>query len=174
MQPIVYCVAVSIDGFIAGPAGAIDRFSYEGDHVSDYLAELGRMSVAVMGRRTWQLGFDQGVINPYPQLETWVFSRSLAASPHPNVQLAAGDVGPVLTTLREQQGRGIMLIGGGVLAKQALAAGLVDEVVLKVNPFVMGDGLPLFERGAPATPLTLRSTKAHRTGVVVLRYGVDR
>jgi dihydrofolate reductase len=174
MQPIVYHVATSVDGFIAGPGGTVDRFSSAGDHVEDYLRDVASYSAAVMGRKTYQFGVDHGVTDPYPQLETYVFSRSLQRSPHPHVTLVSGEVTPVLERLRAGDGKGIYLVGGGILAKQALAAGLIDELVLKLNPLLLGDGVPLFEGGISSTGLVLRSTKVHHSGVTVLRYTVRR
>lgn len=174
MQPVVYHVAVSIDGFIAGPGGAIDRFPMSGDHVTEYLAALAGYSVAVMGRRTYQLGLDLGVADPYPHLDTWVFSRTLGESPSPRVKVVSGDVAATVRRLREGEGRGVYLCGGGDLAAQVLAAELVDEIVLKVNPIVLGEGVPLFGPGAPPASLELLATKVHHNGVVVTRYRVVR
>lgn len=174
MQPVVFHIATSVDGFIAGPGGAVDRFSYAGHHVTEYLAAVAGYSAVVMGRRTYQFGLDLGVTDPYPHLETYVFSRSLTTSPSPRVTLVNGDVAPTLRRLRDREGKGVYLAGGADLASQALAAGLLDEVVLKVNPIVLGDGVPLFGKGAPFTSLSLRSTKTHASGVTVLHYDVQR
>lgn len=173
MQPVVFHIATSVDGFIAGPGGAVDRFSYAGHHVTEYLAAVAAYSAVVMGRRTYQFGLDLGVTDPYPHLETYVFSRSLVSSPNPRVTLINGDVAPTLRRLREQEGKGVYLAGGAQLASQALAAGLLDELIIKVNPLVLGEGTPLFGKGAPITDLKLRSSKTHGSGVTVLHYDVQ-
>ncbi|MGV3619313.1 MAG: dihydrofolate reductase family protein [Archangium sp.] len=173
MQPVVFHIATSVDGFIAGPGGAVDRFSYSGHHVTEYVAALANYSAVVMGRRTYQFGLDMGVSDPYPHLETFVFSRTLS-SPNPRVTVVSGDVAPTLRKLREKEGKGVYLAGGGELAGQALAAGLVDELIIKVNPIVLGEGVPLFGKGTPFTSLELRSTKTHSSGVAVLHYDVKR
>lgn len=174
MQPVVFHIATSVDGFIAGPGGAVDRFSYTGHHVTEFLAAVANYSAVVMGRRTYQFGLDMGVTDPYPHLETFVFSRTLTKSPSPRVTLINGDVAPTLKMLREKEGKGVYLAGGAELASQALAAGLIDELIIKVNPIVFGDGVPLFGKGAPFTSLELRSTKTHSSGVTVLHYDVKR
>ncbi|MGI8900365.1 MAG: dihydrofolate reductase family protein [Nocardioides sp.] len=59
------------------------------------------------------------------------------------------------------------------VARQCLAAGLVDEVQLHVVPLVVGDGLPLFTRGMPALRLTpVRVVDA--PNVTHLRYRVEK
>ena len=172
MQRITYHVATSVDGFIASSTGSVERFPVTGDHVDEYLAALATYSVVVMGRKTYQLGLDLGVADPYPHLETYVFSRTLTAAPSPRVRVVSGDVAAALRRLREQPGQGIYLAGGGEVAAQALRAGLIDELVLKVNPMAFGQGIPLFGQEAPPASLALRSAKVHDSGVVVARYRV--
>lgn len=41
MQPIIYDVAVSMDGFISGPGGDISQFAHEEPVVEDYANRLG-------------------------------------------------------------------------------------------------------------------------------------
>lgn len=172
MQRLSYHVAISLDGFIAGPAGELAGFVMEGPHVTDYLAAIASASAVVMGRKTYLLGLDLGVTDPYPHVPTYVFSRSLAHSPHPNVTLVQGEVAAELARLRAAPGRGLCLIGGGELAGQALAAGLLDELVIKVNPFVLGQGIPLFAPGTPRRTLSLTSATSYQSGVTTLRYRV--
>ncbi|MGY1731059.1 hypothetical protein ACI798_06010 [Geodermatophilus sp. SYSU D01045] len=68
--------------------------------------------------------------------------------------------------------------GGADVARQCLAAGLVDEVLvdevqLHVVPVVAGDGLPLFARPGPAVRITpLRVVAA--PGVIHCRHRVER
>ena len=42
-------------------------------------------------------------------------------------------------------GRSISIAGGASCARQAVAAGLVDEIDLQVNPVILGSGERLFE-----------------------------
>ena len=66
-------------------------------------------------------------------------------------------------------GTDVLLAGGVSVAQQALAAGLVDEVVLHVVPKLVGRGVPLFG----AAQVDLRCTEAIRgEGAVHLRYEV--
>jgi dihydrofolate reductase len=66
-------------------------------------------------------------------------------------------------------GKDVLLAGGVSIAQQALAAGLVDEVVLHVAPVLVGRGVPLFA----AARVDLRCTEAiPREGAVHLRYEV--
>jgi dihydrofolate reductase len=66
-------------------------------------------------------------------------------------------------------GRDVLLAGGVSVGQQALAAGLVDEVVLHVVPKLVGRGVRLFG----AAQVDLRCTETIRgEGAVHLRYEV--
>ncbi len=172
MRVIQYQVAVSIDGFIAHSDGSHAGFAFEGEHVSDYLAALAGYTAVLMGRHTYASGLAQGVTNPYPGRPQFVFSRTLADSPDPAVTLVRDDATAWVREFR-QTGEGLVyLCGGGVLAGQLLQAGLVDEVVLKQNPVVLGRGIPLFGAGTTLRALSLVEAKTYSNGVVRLHYRV--
>jgi len=66
-------------------------------------------------------------------------------------------------------GKDVLLAGGVSIAQQALAAGLVDEVVLHVAPVLLGRGVRLFD----AARADLRCIEAiHGEGAAHLRYAV--
>ncbi len=171
MPAIHYYVATSADGFIARADGSFDCFPMEGDHVAAYSADLAQFDTVLMGRKTYDVGLSFGVTNPYPSMKAIVFSRSMETSPDPNVELVRTDPVERVRALRAEPGRGVYLCGGGELAAQLLAAGLVDELTLKVNPLVLGIGTPLFA-GPSEVKLELISHRVFESGVVFLRYRV--
>lgn len=170
MQAVSYHVATSIDGFIAEEDGSFDRFLLQGEHVKDYIAAISGAGSVLMGRRTYDVALKMGVLDPYPHLDTYVFSRSMAASPHPHVRVVQGEPGPLVANLRASDGKGILLCGGGHLAGQLLDAGMIDEVVVKVNPIVLGRGIGLFSEQVNAALLSHCATKVFGNGVVVTTY----
>lgn len=178
MQPqkrkLTYHVATTLDGFLSREDDSFDCFENEGDHVTEYLATLRTYGAVVMGRRTYDIGLKFGVTNPYPYLETYVVSRTMKESPDPEVHLISDDVIGAVRALKAQEGKDIYLAGGGALATQLLTAGLVDEVLIKLNPLLLGAGIPLVSRLGPHINLELLSTKVYRTGVVLLHYCVKQ
>lgn len=173
MRKLVYHVASTVDGFIAREDHSFDCFPMEGDHVTDYLASLSGYSAVVMGRRTYDLGLAVGVTDPYPMLETYVFSRTLKESPNPRVKVVAEDAVGVVRDLKAAEGKPIYLCGGGDFAGMLLAEKLVDEVLIKLNPLLLGAGIPLASRLPAPVNLTLLSTKVYRNGVLLLQYAVS-
>ena len=125
-----------------------------------------------MGRHTYEVGTAIGVTSPYPHLQQFVISSTMEQSPHPDVQLVKGDPVALVRRLKQEPGLGIWLCGGASLAGALYDE--IDELVLKVNPVVIGTGIPLF-RGARG-PMRLELTD-HRTfagGVAVHCYRVSR
>ncbi|WP_224367783.1 dihydrofolate reductase family protein [Hyalangium versicolor] len=177
MRKLKYHVASTVDGFIAREDGSFDcfmqdRLTKESEHVNDYLASWSTYGTALMGRRTYEVGLKVGVTDPYPMMETYVFSRSLKESPNPRVKLVADDALTVVRQLKEQDGKDIYLAGGGEFASLLFDAGLVDEVLIKLNPFLLGSGIPLSPKLRGLVNLELLSTKVYKTGVILLRYAV--
>ncbi|MET9390547.1 dihydrofolate reductase family protein [Streptomyces sp. NPDC006624] len=68
---------------------------------------------------------------------------------------------------RSGEDLGVVLMGGGATVGSALAAGLVDTLVLHLAPVLLGAGTPLFTGGTPRTlvrrGVTATSTATHLT-----------
>lgn len=186
MRDLIYYVAVTVDGFIADPDGNFDFFPAEGDHLGALLAELRetcpvhlreplgidapnpRFDTVVMGRRTYEPAIDAGLTSAYPHLAQYVFSRTLGDVDDPTVTVVADDPAAVVRDLKRQDGLGIWLCGGSILAGQLLPE--IDELILKVNPVAIGTGRPLFARPFTPHPFMLTATETYDSGVTVMRY----
>ncbi|MEV6211630.1 dihydrofolate reductase family protein [Kitasatospora sp. NPDC051914] len=194
MRTLTYYVATTLDGFIAGPDGG-DPSASDGffNVTPDYLehivahypetlpaparAALGvtapgtRFDTVVEGRRSYQIGLDAGITDAYPHLRHYVFSRSLAESPDAAVEVVSTDPAAKVRELKAEEGKGIWLVGGGELAGALYPE--IDELVLKVNPVVVGAGIPLFAGKTEADPraFTLTGHTVLSSGVAFLTYG---
>lgn len=183
MRELVYYVAVSLDGYIAGPDGQFDAFTFEGDHISAlnerfadtiptaYAEQLGidqsagEFSTVLMGWNTYAVGLPEGMDSPYRHLEQIVFSRTQQREAE-NLRVTAEDPVRTVQDLRGEPGGDIWLCGGGHLASQLL--GEIDRVVLKRNPVVFGDGIPLFAATEyEPTQFEHLETTAFDSGVIV-------
>ena len=166
-----YQVAVSLDGFIAGPNGEYDWIVM--DPAIDFAALFREFDTAVMGRKTYEVMTAQGGHGAMPGLEVVVFSRSLRPATYPGVRIVNDEPREVVTALKAKPGRDIWLFGGGELFRTLLDAGLVDTVELAVMPVLLGSGIPLLPPGA-ATTLSLANQKTLSTsGIVMLAYSVS-
>jgi dihydrofolate reductase len=187
MRALVYFVAVSLDGRIAGPDGSFDAFPLDGQYLAELNADWGdglptafhratglqppgtRWDTVLMGRATFEPAIAAGVAGPYEHLTQYVFSRSLDPAEHPGVQVVAEDPVTFVERLKQQPGGDIWLCGGGRLA--GTLAPQLDRLVLKVNPVVLGDGVPLLDApGLAASAWRLVDHRVHDLGVVLLSY----
>jgi dihydrofolate reductase len=68
--------------------------------------------------------------------------------------------------------RDISIAGGASCARQAIRAGLVDEIDLQVNPVILGSGERLFDGFDAGTPRLELARVLEAPGVAHLRYRV--
>ena len=173
MRRLKYHVAATIDGFIAHEDHTIDGFVPGGEHVDDYLLSLRTdYDVVLMGRRTYEFGFQFGITNPYPWMKQYVFSGTMERSPDSNVELVSENVVDFVRKLKDGTGKDIYLCGGANLATNLFREGLIEEILLKLNPVVFGSGIPLFLGAIKQTDLELIDSKRYANGVVFLQYRV--
>ncbi|HSE32114.1 MAG TPA: dihydrofolate reductase family protein [Pyrinomonadaceae bacterium] len=172
MRKLKYLVASTADGFIAREDGSFDCFPAEGDHVDDYLESLKSYGAVLMGRKTYEVGLKMGVTDPYPFLKSYVFSRTMKTSPNERVAIVSENVAEMVRKLKHEAGKDIYLCGGAELAAELFKEGLVDEVILKLNPLQLGSGIPLLNDIGRHINLELIDTKVYRSGVVLLSYRV--
>ena len=170
MRPVRYRVAASLDGYIAGPHGEIDWIVH--DPAVDFAKVYESVDTVLLGRRTYELTRQPGA-PPWPRgWQIYVFSRTLAPEDHPSVTVVTTDAAARVAAIRAAPGREIWLFGGGGLFRSLLEARQVDLVEVLVVPVVLGNGIPLVERGAPRTSLALEQVEQYPSGLLSLRYRV--
>ncbi len=187
MRDVVYYVATTLDGFIARNDGSFSEFPWDEEfgaylldrfpetfpaHIREDREPNRRFDTILMGRATYEVGQREGITSPYPTLDQYLFSRTLERSPDDSVTLVKDDALERVRELKAGEGKSIWLCGGSTLAGSLYAAGLIDEVILKVNPIVFGAGKRLFGRTVDATPLELREVERFESGHLILNYGM--
>lgn len=190
MRKLVYFIATTADGNIAGPNGETDFFPMVGEHITAQVSDMpetlpkhirevlgapthqARFDSVIMGRATYEPALRVGITDPYAPLETVVFSSTLEARREGSLRVTAEEPATVVRELKARPGRDIWLCGGGKLASSLLDE--IDEVVLKVNPVLAPGGLPLFDGQARPRALQLRDRRVFDTGVTWLYFDLVR
>jgi dihydrofolate reductase len=170
MRRLRYQVAVSLDGFIAGPEGEYDWIVM--DPAIDFAAMYKEFDTAVMGRKTYEVMTAQGGHGKIPGLEVIVFSRTLPPATYPGVRIVRDDPREIVSKLKMKTGRDVWLFGGGVLFRLLLDAGLVDTVEVAVIPVLLGSGIPLLPPGATTTLILSDHRVLPASGIVALSYSL--
>lgn len=173
MQPIVYDVAVSVDGFIAGASGDVSQFPQTGAVVDDYTARLQTYRAVLMGRATYEFGYAFGLQpgqNPYPRAQSLVISSSIVLPDNSEVEVVRMDPAVRIDRLRHIAPGPIYLCGGGHLAGWLLHEGLITQLRLTRAPVILGQGVPLFAGIGPVRPMTLTDSRIYKDGVIYQEY----
>ena len=174
---VVYYVAASLDGRIAGPGHDLDFLetlsSEGGDH--GYAAFIDGIDGLVMGAGTYD--FLTAHAWPYGELPCWLVTHrdDLPDPEGADLRRFAGDVRELARELTHAGLERVWLVGGGNLAGQFVEADLLDELLLTVAPTFVGRGPALVEGALPLRRFRLAGVeRAGDTEGVSLRYERDR
>lgn len=192
MRKLVYYVAVTLDGFIAGPDGGDPTgepyFPLHEDLIAFIAAEFPEtlpgaarqamgidapnthFDIALEGRASYEIGLAAGITNAYPHLRHLVFSTTMEHSPDPTVELVSSDPVQTVRALKAEDGLDIWIAGGGKLAHALLPE--IDRLILKQHASVIGSGVPLFD--GPFQPQLFRPTELRQLGSGVRILSFDR
>ncbi|KAB2350289.1 dihydrofolate reductase family protein [Actinomadura rudentiformis] len=177
MRKIIESTLISLDGVVNDPGSwALDYFNDE--FLTEAFELLQGCDAMLMGRGTYedlswrwpgQKGDFADAING---IRKYVFSSKLQRTEWNNSVVVDGDVVAEVRKLKEESGGDLVVFGHGMLSHTLLEHGLLDRLRFAVHPIVVGQPLGPFVEN-PKTPLTLVSTHARRSGVVVLNYTVQ-
>jgi dihydrofolate reductase len=172
MRKIRYGVAMSLDGYIAGPNGEADWIDVDPD--VDFAAIWSQFDTLLMGRRTYAAAVQRLGEAAFAGVTSIVFSRTLRQQEHPNATIMSQLDSGWIKTLKNQNGKDIWLMGGAALFRSFLDAGYVDRVEISVIPVLLGAGTPLLPPPYTPTTLKLLSHQVYRSGRLMLSYEILR
>jgi dihydrofolate reductase len=181
MRKLIYSMSVSLDGYIAGPDGAIDWSVPDEELFRFHTQQVQETGVQLCGRRLYEtmLYWETAEESPlaadqvefakiWKALPKVVFSTTLE-SVLGNTKLATDGLGKEVSRLKEQPGKDIA-VGGAGLARACMKLDLVDEWRLFVSPVLLGGGTPYFPILDERINLELVETRTFSSRVVYLRY----
>jgi dihydrofolate reductase len=170
MKRVRYSVAMSLDGYLAGPKGEIDWIT--DDPEVDFVGLAARFDTMLVGRKTYEFARAHGSSVRMPGIDPYVLSRTLPQTQCSDATVSADARGTV-SALKRQRGKDIWLFGGGSLFRSLLEAGLVDTVEVAIIPVLLGGGVPFLpEREARAALRFVRHRLYANTGRMWLEYEV--
>jgi dihydrofolate reductase len=172
MRRVTFGAAASLDGYIARASGGLDWLRWSPDVASAAANLWATYDTVVMGRMTHEAAVREGTTS-YPSVANYVCSQTVAPGRRDGVEFVRDGVA-LVTALREQPGKGICIMGGGVLGRSLIDAGLVDEIGVNVHPVLLGSGVPLFQALRSPVEMALLQCSRFENGCVLLRYEVDR
>jgi len=198
MSKVFSALAVSVDGYITGrdpgpgrglgdgsilfdwysdgdtPSQVFEGFRLSEPSVRVFDAIARRVGASLAGRNTYddsdRFGDDGG---PHPTAPLFVLSHRPAPAMTGRQTLVTTGIEDAVAAARQAAGdKDVALMGGGVVT-EALAAGLVDELILHQVPVPLGDGRPFFRKLPEHVRLRLVEV-VPAPGVTHLHFEVER
>jgi dihydrofolate reductase len=179
MRKVIFGGANSLDGYFARKDDSVDWLIWS-DEVAEIMKDFWpRFDCMVMGRKTYDVSLkmappdDAAIKSMYGDMRTYVFSRTLAPGVTKNgFEITAGDPGEFVRKLKQDDGKDILVMGGGHLAKSLFEAGVIDEIGFNIQPVLLGSGIPLFHEMSRQIDLELLECRQLKTGCVYVYYRV--
>ena len=176
MRKIIAGMFITLDGVVEAPEKWNPPY-YDDELNQAVMPPLAAAGTHLYGRRSYELFrgvFTGPAAPPHAQLMTStpkvVVSATLTDPGWGPTTVISRDIPNALTELKQQPGRDITVAASATLVRFLLAERLLDELRLLVHPVLAGAGGRLFTDGGARVPLTLLESRAHRNGVVLLRY----
>src|SRR5688572_11066010 len=190
---VVVSEFMSLDGVVQAPGGQQEDtdggFAYGGWSMPYFDPEVmgaaigegfGKAEALLFGRRTWQVmagAWPERAGDPFADemnsIKKYVASRTLTDDDltwNNTTLLSRDNAITDIAELRAKDGGDLVLMGSATLARNLLAEGVVDELLVMIEPIVLGGGKRIFTDDGIARPLELVKTTTASTGVIVCTY----
>ena len=181
MRKLKLQVQMSIDGYMSGSEGEMDWLEWEwDDDLKTYVSEITETVDCILLGRKLAEGFidywashaentdsvEEGAIK-MNETNKIVFTKTIFKAEWQRTKLESGDIVEEVTKLKNQEGKDMIVYGGGTFVRTLIEAGLIDELHLFVNPTALGKGMPVF---GESHKMELIASRAFDCGIVVLCY----
>ena len=190
---IVVSEFISLDGVVQAPGGADEDtdggFQHGGwsmpffdpDVMGASIDEASKQTDALLfGRRTWQVmagAWPDRAGDPFADwinsVEKHVVSDTLSEGDltwAPTSLIRGTDLRDAVSDLKDRPGRNVNIMGSAQLVRSLMDEDLVDELILMIEPIVLGGGKGIFPSDREARRFELVSSKTAGTGVQICQY----
>jgi dihydrofolate reductase len=161
MSKVIFNMSMSLDGYVRAANATLEEpLGKGGERVHDWFfgddpknrefatRMIESIGAIVCGRTTYDTS-DWGADGPTGprRIPTFVVTHVTPSAPPADgvyTFVTSGVAEAVQAALKKAGGKDVSVMGGPDVGSQAIAAGLVDEVVVSIVPVLFGDGLPMF------------------------------
>lgn len=188
MRKLKLQMQVSVDGFNStGPNDEQKWVTWAWDEIKQDVLDLANScDTELIGRKLavdyipfWTDTFTQPESTMYEVAKIKagqkkiVFTKTLEKSVWENTELAKGDLIEEVNKLKTHSGKDIIVYGGSSFVSDLVKENLIDEFYLFVNPVVLGQGVPIFEKLSELHQLKLIKSKTFECGIILLHYSIQ-
>ena len=179
MRKVIYGGATSLDQFLAREDGQVDWLIHDPEAMKIMQEMWPRFDVMVMGRKTFTAAlanFSEEDLKKAEEMKggmrSYVFSRTLEPGKKGGYEIVNADACEFVREMKQEEGKDIMIMGGGELAASLFEAGVIDEVGFNIHPTILGSGIPAFKKMSRQIDLELVECRAMKSGCVYVYYKV--
>jgi len=185
MRKLKLQVQMTVDGFISGQNVEMDWMCFPWtDDIISYVREITEpVDTLILGRKLAE-GFiphwENIVKNPnnpefegsvkYTTTPKIVFTKTIKKSIWNNTEVVNGELVEEITKLKIQNGKHIIVYGGGTFVTSLINARLIDEFHLFINPTAIGNGMTIFKGLDKNQNLKLKIAKQFDRGIALTCY----
>lgn len=175
MTRYVGYIAMSLDGRIADGDGELDWLMELGmpeDLKAGYDSFYAGIDALVMGRAT----YDWVHANhewTYAGKTSYVVTNRPFEPDRDDIVCVGTDYSALAERMRQDRHETVWILGGGVVQRAALEAGMFDKIRVFVVPFIVGSG-PLVFADGPLHRIKLTGSRTWSQGVVELEYELGK
>jgi dihydrofolate reductase len=185
MRNLILFMHTSLDGFVAGPNGALDWAKVD-DEIFDFVASMtDKADTALYGRVTYEMmqsywptaaaqpnasKHDKEHAAWYKKVSKIVLSKTISEKGLDNTTVIRDHLADHINKIKNQAGKNILIFGSPGASHSLLSRNLIDGFWLFINPILLGQGVPLFKGVTETTTLKLIETKIFSCGVIALHY----
>ena len=169
---VVLFIASTLNGFIARKNGEEDFL--EDDNWTEFSKLAEKCSGIIVGRKTYQI------------VQRWknynfdnIDAKKIIVSRNSKLKLSVDKIyassPQEALTLAEKMGiKVVLLAGGGELNFSFLKNNLIDEIIVNINPFLLGRGIKIFSEYEFEKKLKLIAVKNFSSDIIQLHYKLKR
>jgi dihydrofolate reductase len=172
MKKIILYIVASLDQRIAEPDGSLEwltGFPNPNKTDNSYKELLASVDTVLIGGRAYRELLNMEVIWPYREQMTYVVSRHNWGD-EDNICFITDNIIGNIFALRNEQGKDILLAGGGELISMLLAADLIDEMQICYIPVILGKGIPLFPEQPKELQREVIKSEDYNSCIVMVKY----
>jgi dihydrofolate reductase len=174
-RKVIVFIAMSADGFIAGPDDDLSWLSVVETPGEDYGYGdfIQTVDTVIMGRKTYDKVLTFGTGFPHKERKCFVVTRTRAGKDE-NVEYYNGQLPHLIALLQSQEGKHIFCDGGSEVISELMNHDLIDRFIISIIPVFLGSGTLLFRNGRTRQNLRLQQSTTFPSGLIQISYDRER
>lgn len=162
-------MATTANGYIAR---LDDSTPWSDEEWNAYAEEVKKVGNIIIGHRTYEMIKDSGDLERIGSPFTVVITSTNLQSDSQTLFVKTPE--EALQAVEQNGFSSTTINGGSILLESFASKGLIDEVILDIEPFLFGKGIPLFKPNNFELELSLKKVKRIGNNTVQFHYVVNK